>query len=248
MELQVAVGVKNPLWVYLTVPANVVTATTKTAADISGNKYDIDSVSSTISPVLTPVVYTSQQFTRSLSTVAGHVTLWSVSLQGIQNTQLTTTNGNIILYFPRLTICMPTSGAPVCTITISADFTVTCTVTLYTQTTAQVQNEPCQSIKEVQFSSICATAANCNSMTSTLNLKLSSIRNYLDTSSLTLTTTNYFGARINNLDNSQSLHYQVSATNSYTALSASPFHSFTASSNSLVTGNLATYTFTLNPN
>lgn len=83
LELQVASGIKNPLWVYLTVPSDAVVATTKTAADINGNKYDIDTVSSSISPVLTPTGYSSQQFTRSLSTVAGHTTLWSINLQGV---------------------------------------------------------------------------------------------------------------------------------------------------------------------
>lgn len=205
MEIQIASGVKNPLWSLLTMPSDVVTVTTYTP-ESGGNKYPIDQVISSISPIQTPVTYSALTFTRSLSQVSGQNSEWTVAIQGFRYTEFKVSNGNIILTFPRNVLCNPLTSAPVCTVTVGgSSFVVACYIVYYTQTSAEAEDEACQSLHTVQFSSICATSSNCNGMTTDLSLKLSTVRNYLETGSPTLSASNYFAARVNNLDNSASL-------------------------------------------
>jgi formylmethanofuran dehydrogenase subunit B len=52
--IEVATGLINPVWTINTLINNIITVTTLTAADINGNSYVIDTVSSSLTPVLTP--------------------------------------------------------------------------------------------------------------------------------------------------------------------------------------------------
>jgi hypothetical protein len=54
MVIEVASGLINPVWTMNNLIANIITVTTLTAADVNGNSYSIDAVSSSLSPVLTP--------------------------------------------------------------------------------------------------------------------------------------------------------------------------------------------------
>lgn len=94
-------GFKNTLWVDNTLAADNVVVSTMTAADQSGNNYAIDTHSSALPVLLTPVTYTTQTFTRSVSSVAGLDTKWLMGLTGVMYTTVVSGNSNILVNFPR---------------------------------------------------------------------------------------------------------------------------------------------------
>lgn len=88
-----------------------------------------------MAPVLDPVKFTDMTFARTVSDMGGADTLWTVNIKGLQNVALKTSNGNILVYFPRLTIAKSITDNPVCTVNAGgSDFTTDCTIIYHTQT------------------------------------------------------------------------------------------------------------------
>lgn len=81
-----------------------------------------------------------------------------------------------------------------------------------------------------------------------MTLKVSKVRNYLESVVITPSDSDYFGVRVNNLANTESLQFMKSTKNTYNKIILSSFHAFSVANTNKVTGKLDTYTFTLNPN
>lgn len=147
---------------------------------------------------------------------------------------------------------MPFSGSPVCTVTTASNVIITlpCTVLTYTQTDEQKINNPGAAIQYVVINSVCATSSNCDTLTDSFKVTIKDLRNCLISGSKqTLTDSNYLGLKMNNLDNSKTLQFQRSSTNTWTDLEPRPFESYVLTSiDNQVTGKIAKYVFTMKSN
>lgn len=107
---------------------------TMTAADSNGDNFAIDTASSALTVVLTPALYTSLAFERSVSSIAGVDTKWVVTMKGVLSSTVVSGNANILVYFPREQVCDPVSGSIVCSIVTATGFSynpTSCTVTYW---------------------------------------------------------------------------------------------------------------------